>query len=74
VEVLVKEHKVLAFKYLPSRIPIGGTAILYLLLDRPHIPGWAKGACWAIMALIWIACIVGIWNEKHVSPEELLKP
>lgn len=60
---------VIRAKNLPTRWPIFPTAVLYLLLDRFHAPGYAWGIAGTCAAIIWIAVIVAQFTETPAEPE-----
>lgn len=62
------QKQVIAFKYLPSRLPIWTTVVTYLLLDRFKSPSWVWGAVGVIVIFVWIACIVGMYYEVSYNP------
>ena len=59
--------KVLSIKNLPTRLPIGTTALLWMLLDRLHVPSWVWGSVGAAWVIIVIACIVAMFQEHAVD-------
>jgi len=69
----MKKTPVLSFTSLPSRFPITGTAVVYLLLDKFHASGWVQGAAWTVVGIVWIAVGVSLFTERKVSLEELMK-
>lgn len=58
-------------KYLPTRLPIGMTAVAYLLCDRFDVPAWAWGVVGTLFAIIWIGSIVGMVKNEWVKPNEV---
>lgn len=56
-------RRVIAYKYLPGRLPWLGTAVVWLLLDRYHAPSWLIGA---LGALVWIVCIHGMLTQTFI--------
>lgn len=65
------KQKVVSNKCLPTRLPILGTVVLWLFLDRLKVPGIAIGVCWTLMGSEWIAAIYGICKETHTDLREL---
>lgn len=66
----MKEKKrVVAYKYLPTKFPISLTALAWLILDRLHADGFAQGITWTLVAICWIAAIVGTIQEQDSEPE-----
>jgi hypothetical protein len=62
-----KMPRVLKYSNLPTKLPIGSTAIAWLLLDRFKAPGWVWGAVGVIWLAIWAAAICQIWVEDRVD-------
>jgi hypothetical protein len=60
-------RKVIHAKNLAAHWPTGGTAIVWLLLDRFHPPGWFQGFAWTMMALVWIAVGYGVFTNDPVD-------
>lgn len=58
---------VLPVSVLPTRLPIGLTAIVYLILDRFDAPGWVWGVVGTVMALLWIGAI-GLRLSEETKP------
>lgn len=59
--------RVIAFKNLPFRLPIGGTLVIVMALDYYNFPEIAKGIVYGLLALTWIAAIVGVVTQKQVN-------
>ncbi len=58
-----------------TTLPIGGTIVLWLLLDRLHPFEWVIGACWTLWAILWIIEIVAIVFDLRgdtISAKEIL--
>ena len=51
-------------KNLPTRLPITPTLTIFLAMDYWNAPEWMFGAVSFSFAIMWIASIVTIWNEK----------
>lgn len=49
------KRKVISPKCLPTRIPVVGLAVIYLLLDKWGIPGWAWGVYGTLAAFLCTA-------------------
>lgn len=62
------KHKVIAWKYLPSRYPIGGTIVWWLFLDRLNAPGWVWGVVGVFVVTVWSATIWRVWHIEYVAP------
>lgn len=59
-----KEKFVIDPSCLPSRSPIGFFVIIWLVMDRGAVPGWAWGVYWTIFALAVTGWLVAKWGEK----------
>ncbi len=66
-------YQVIAFKYLPPRLPILLGIVLWLLLDRLQPPGWVWGGAWTVYGLYVVLIVTGMFMCKHVHPSELAK-
>jgi hypothetical protein len=64
----VKQTKVVAWKYLPTRPPLAANVLWWLFLDRMGAPSWAWGVFWTLFALLWIGSILAIYYNDHVNP------
>jgi hypothetical protein len=53
----MKRQLVISYKNLPIRLPIGGTLIVWLLLDRYQIRGPGRVLAGVLLALRWIALV-----------------
>lgn len=60
----MKHNKVVAFKNLPSRMPLWPTAVTWLVMDRIHAPGWAWGVAATVMVSAWISSLYGMATQK----------
>lgn len=58
-------------KYLPTRLPIVSTAVLWLLLDRMAAPQWLWGAAGLFVLAWWAAAIYVILRVEFVKPGEI---
>ena len=59
---------------LGTRLPIGGTIILWLLLDRLHAAGWVVGVVWTLWGLVWAADVAGVvidYRGDFISAKEI---
>lgn len=64
-------RKVIDHKYLPTRLPIVGTAVWLHLLNYYNAPGWAWGVSGTILTVFWIVAIVALVTQKTVKPSEV---
>lgn len=67
--------RVIAYDNIPFRLPIGGTATVWLLMDRFNPPGWVWGAMAVLVAIWWVVWLYAITHQKEVNlfpkdPEE----
>jgi len=62
-----KERKVISAKYLPTKLPIYQTAVLYLILAHFDCSEWVWGACGVLFAIHWLAAIVLMITEKQIE-------
>lgn len=67
----MKRRKVLDAKQMPTRLPMIGTLVWYLILDKFDAPGWLWGVMGTLFVLLWIAAVVGIWTQDSVEIAEL---
>ena len=65
----MKGRDVVARKHRINHLPVGGTVLWWLLLDRLHAPGWVWGATGAILLLVIIGVVVDVWTENERTPE-----
>lgn len=63
--------KVIAFKHLPKRLPIGGTFLYWLLLDHLHVQAWVWGVAGTLAAIIWASCIYWVCIQEDVELKEM---
>lgn len=71
----MKKQKVISPKSLPARLPIWQTAVVWLLLDRFHAPGWVQGAVWMLIGVFWVLSAVSVFYlETRVDISEKLWP
>lgn len=63
----MKELRVISRECLPTRLPIVGTVVWWLLMERVNAPGWLWGALGFGMVLVWIAAFVRIFKEKRTK-------
>jgi hypothetical protein len=59
--------KVIAFKNLPTRLPFGGTAIVWLLLDRLAIRGVWAGVIWTLWAIVAAIAVMAFFLQEQVD-------
>ena len=62
--------KVISYKNLPSNLPIAKTTTFWLLLDRLHVPSWAWGVFYTLVAIVWVVCIWLVIKQEYVELSE----
>lgn len=55
-------------KYLPMDMPITGTVLWWLFLDRISAPGWAFGVVGTLLVIVWIAFFVEAYRSDLGEP------
>ena len=63
----MKSRKVLAWKNLPTRCPLMGTLVLWLLLDRLDAVGWVWGAVGVVMLIGWLGWIIDTFKDEQIE-------
>lgn len=48
-------------------------AVVWLVLDRLNLPGWANGVLWTLFAFAFIGLLVKWATQKHASVSEVLR-
>lgn len=59
--------KVISYKNMPVRLPVGGSCVLYLLLDRFQAPGWVWGVLGTLLAILWIVAVHKMFTQKQTE-------
>lgn len=59
--------KVIAFKNLPTRLPIVQTVLVDLLLKQYPTSDFLKGFIYSALALIWIVFLIAFFNQEQVD-------
>lgn len=65
----MKGRDVLAHKHRPCTLPIVGTVVWWMFLDRLAAPDWVWGATGVVVVVLWVAAIAGIWLDIERTPE-----
>jgi hypothetical protein len=60
-------RRVIAWKCLPTRIPLNSCLLFWLLLDRIQPPSWLWFCFWAITVIFWSFFIYGSLTEVDVD-------
>ena len=63
-EIKMKQWTVISRSCLPIRLPVLSTLVAWLVLDRLNAPDWVWGAIGVCYAILWIAAIAVVLNEK----------
>lgn len=63
---------VIAWRYMPARLPVGFTALWWLVMERIDAPGWAWGMFWLVLAVVWAISIFLLFTQRLCDP--MLKP
>jgi hypothetical protein len=64
--------KVLDIKNIPSRPPTTTTCLVYLFIDKIHVP-WVTGMLWTLCAILWIEFIVTTCKEEKVTLDDFVE-
>jgi len=59
--------KVVSHKNLPTRLPLGLTALVWLILDRLDVTDWVWGGIGALILILWIGAIYRKCREKQTD-------
>lgn len=63
----MKKRKVISSKNLPMRMPLIGTLVWWLVVDKLGAPGWVWGVLGTLLVVGWIAFGVDVWNRDDVE-------
>ena len=63
----MKDRIVIKRRNLPTFLPVNGTLVTGLLLDRFHAPGILWGVAVTFWAFMWIATVIGLITEEPVD-------
>lgn len=64
----MSDHRVIAWKRIPNRLPVWTGVTSWLLLDRLGAPSWVHGIWWTIYGIVFILTIVAVWQQQTVDP------
>lgn len=59
--------RVISYKNMPVRLPVGGTCVLYLMLDRFQAPGWVWGVLGTLLAILWGIVVHRLFAQKQIE-------
>lgn len=65
-------HKVIKQKYLPTKLPVVGTAFWIFLMHYYSAPGWVWGVTGTIFGIVWVSLIIVVAVERGVKPSEVV--
>lgn len=60
-------RRVLHGACLPLRMPLAMTILLWLLLDRFHVPGWAWGIAGTLVLFIWVCWVWDVATRANIN-------
>lgn len=63
------KYTVVARKHLPTRSPISGGFLWYLVLDHFAVPGWAWGVYGCVIFIWACAWVFELGSQPHREPE-----
>lgn len=61
------DRRVIAFRCLPMRLPVGPTIVLWLLLDRLQVRGTWLGLIWGLWGVVALIAVVAVFTQKQVD-------
>ena len=65
------KHNVVAWRYLPARLPFGPTFGVVVWNHLWPWPQWALGAAGFVLGLVWILNVTAIVQQRQVHPSEV---
>lgn len=63
----MKKREVIAYKNLPTRLPISRTILITLALSYWNAPGWLWGVVMTFLGLIWINSLILLFTQEYVD-------
>jgi hypothetical protein len=60
-------RKVIAWKALPPRSPLGLCVLYALALDKIKAPQWAWGAYGVVVIISWVTYFVSLYQTKEID-------
>lgn len=63
----MKSVKVISYKNLPVRIPIGMGVVLWLFLDRLQVPAWVYAVAFTLYGILFIGCVAALFSQTTVD-------
>ena len=58
---------VVSWHQLPTRMPLLGSVVLWLALDRLDAAGWVWGVVGTVVVVGWLFWALSLFIEKHVE-------
>ena len=59
--------KVIADTNLPTKLPLSGTLVTWLMLEHFHSPGWVYSVVGFGFAIVWVISLFKLIDEKQVN-------
>jgi hypothetical protein len=59
----LKKPKVVAHKNLPAKLPIVGTMVWWMVLDKLQAPGWLWGVAGTLGVVFWAFSITALYLQ-----------
>jgi hypothetical protein len=63
--------RVIAPRYLPTKLPVIPTITTWLLLDRLHVRPMTWGAYFTLLTIVWLAFGIAWWKDDYLPPWKL---
>lgn len=63
----MKKRKVISHKNLPARMPLSGTLVCFLALDRIGAPGWVWGIVGTLLVVVWWVYVMDVKDQVDVE-------
>jgi hypothetical protein len=67
VNGMKSKRRVISRKNLPTRMPLMGTFVYFLMLDRVHAASWVWGAFGVLVIIGWIAWLFDLCSRTDVD-------
>ena len=61
--------KVVSRANIPTGLPLTQTVLAYLLMEELSAPSWVQGAVYTVFGLLWIVCIIAMFNQIPKTPK-----
>lgn len=63
----MEDKKVISYKNLPTKLPLGFTALVWMILDKTNAPELIQGIVWTIVGVFWLIAINLIFRQTQVN-------